>query len=170
MHSITSAMNTRSLKLLAFVIPIMIVGIGFALTQITFNNTSTISAGQNIFLTQPTFTNPGSCPADADVRYINSGFSPLPWSLTAGAGPTPAYFCIDNQGTAADNPGVEVSGAGITTGTCPSSSSSLVWQTPTGVPASLAPHSASSTPVTINVCAGSFTPPGAGPSFSVTVT
>src|SRR5712692_2853375 len=97
-------MKTRWLKLLAFVIPILIVGIGFALTQVTFNNTSNISAGQSIFLTQPSFTNPGSCPPDADVRYINSGFTPLSWALTSGAAATSAYFCIDNQGTAADNP------------------------------------------------------------------
>src|SRR2546422_2070398 len=163
-------MKTRWLKLLAFVIPILIVGISFALTQVTFNNTSTISAGQSIFLTQPTFTNPTSCPADGDVRYVNTGFSPLPWSLTSGGAATPAYFCIDNQGTASDIPNVAVSGAGVTPGACPSTSSSLVWQPPSGVPATLAPHAATSTPVTISICAGSFASAGAGPSFSVTVT
>ena len=162
-------MKTRYLKLLAFVIPILVVSIGFALTTVTFNNTSNISAGQSIFLTQPTFTNPNTCPGDGDVRYLNSGFTSLPWSFTAGAQATSAYFCIDNQGTASDNPSVTVSGTGITTGTCPSSSSSLVWVIPTGVPASLAAHAASLTPVIISVCAGSNTPTGVGPSFSVAV-
>lgn len=163
-------MNTRWLKLLAFVIPILIVGIGFALTQVTFNNTSTIVAGQNIFITQPTFTAFTSCPPDGDIRYQNTGFTSLPWALTSGAGPTSAYFCIDNQGTASDIPSVTASGAGITTGTCPSTSSSLVWQTPVGVPTSLAAHGATLNPVTINVCAGGFTPAGPGPTFAVAVT
>jgi hypothetical protein len=103
------------------------------------------------------------------VRYLSSGFSSLPWSLTSGAAATSAYFCIDNQGTASDAPSVTSSGAGITTGTCPSTSSSLVWQLPSNVPTTLAPHTATMTPVTISVCAGGFTPVGAGPSFSVTV-
>src|SRR5467141_708855 len=164
-------MNTRWLKLLAFVIPILIVSVGFALVQVTFNNTSTIVAGHNIFITQPTFTAFASCPADADVRYQNSGFASLQWALTSGAvAPTSAYFCIDNQGTAPDIPNVTFSGTGITAGGCPSSSSSLVWQTPIGVPTSLAAHGTTTSPVTINVCAGSFTPAGTGPSFTVTVT
>src|SRR3989442_8518772 len=121
-------MKTRWLKLLAFVIPILIVGISFALTQVTFNNTSTISAGQSIFLTQPTFTNPTSCPADGDVRYVNTGFSPLPWSLTSGGAATQAYFCIDNQGTASDIPNVAVSGDVVIPGACPFTSSSLYCQ------------------------------------------
>src|SRR6267143_5716952 len=163
-------MNLRYLKLLAFVIPILIVGAGFALTQLTFQNTSTISSGQSIFLTQPTFSNPGTCPTDGNANYINTGFASLPWALTSGAAATPAYFCIDNQGTASDNPSVAVSGAGITAGLCPSTSSNLVWETPSGVPTTLAAHTASANPVVLNVCAGSNTPSGAGPSFAVTVT
>jgi hypothetical protein len=164
-------MKIRYLKLFAFVIPILIVGIGFAMTQVTFNNTSTITAGQSIFITQPTFTTQ-VCPAHGDATYKNTGLTPLAWSFTQGGAAVTAFFCIDNQGTALDAPSVTASGTGIALGGCPSTTSTLIYGT-SGVPVTLAAGAATATPITLDICAGSNIVPGVGgtgPSFAVTVT
>ncbi|OLD78738.1 hypothetical protein AUF62_01750 [archaeon 13_1_20CM_52_20] len=162
-------MNVRWAKILVFLLPVLIFGTGFALSQITFNNTTVILAGQNIFITQPTPTSQ-TCPADGNIAYKNSGFTSLAWTLTQGGAAAQAFFCIDNQGTSADTPSVTASGTGIANGVCPSTASTLTWAAPSGVPTSLAAHTATSTPITIAVCAGSGTSAGPGPSFTVTVT
>lgn len=161
-------MNVRYLKLLAFVIPIVIVAAGFAATQITFQNTSRINTGLNILITQPSTTNPGTCPAHLSSAYTNSPTAVF-WDVTAGAAAQLEYFCMDNQGSAPDNPSI-TSTLGPP-GACPSTGSGLVFQSPVGVPATLAANSATTQPITIGVCAGSFMPPTAtGPTFTVTVT
>src|SRR5438094_3303964 len=164
------ALNVRWVKILVFLLPVLIFGTGFALSQITFSNTTLILAGQNIFITQPTPTSQ-ICPADGNIAYKNSGFTSLAWTLTQGGAAAQAFFCIDNQGTSADTPSVTASGTGIANGVCPSTASTLTWAAPSGVPTSLAAHTATSAaPITIAVCAGSGTSAGAGPSFTVTVT
>jgi hypothetical protein len=161
-------MKIRYLKLLAFAIPILIVAAGFAVTQVTFQNTSRINTGLNIFITQPTTTNPGSCPAHLSTAYINNPTSVF-WDLTAGAAAQQEYFCIDNQGSAPDNPSV-TSTLGPPS-SCPSTGSGLVFQSPVGIPATLPANSATTQAIVIGVCAGSFMPPAAtGPTFTITVT
>src|SRR5437867_3663547 len=59
-------------------------GFGLALTQVSWNNSSTIAAGQDIFITQPTFTVFTNCPADGDAQYVNTGFATLSWTLVQG--------------------------------------------------------------------------------------
>ena len=161
-------MKIRYLKLLAFVIPILVVTAGFAATQVTFQNTSRINTGLNILMTQPSITNPGSCPAHLNPAYTSTPTSVF-WNLTQGGAAQIEYFCIDNQGSAPDNP--TVSSTLGPPGICPSTGNGLVFQTPSGVPPSLAANSATTTPVSIGVCAGSFAPiQTTGPTFSVTVT
>ncbi|OLD13561.1 MAG: hypothetical protein AUI50_05865 [Crenarchaeota archaeon 13_1_40CM_2_52_14] len=161
-------MNIRYLKLLAFVIPIIIVAAGFAATQVAFQNTSRINTGLNIFITQPSNTNPGSCPAHLNSLYVNNPTSVF-WNLTQGGAPQVEFFCIDNQGSVADNPTV-TSSLGPP-GACPSTGNGLVFQAPSGVPPSLAANQATISPVSIGVCAGSFALiANPGPTFSVTVT
>jgi hypothetical protein len=161
------AMKTRWLKILAFVLPVLIFGTGFALTQVTFQNTSRINTGVNIFITQPTGLNPTTCPAHLNPAYINNPTS-IFWNVTAGGPSQQEFFCIDNQGTAPDKPSVTST---LALGACPSTGNGLTFETPIGVPTTLAPGSATTAPVTIGVCAGTFTPPTlTGPMFTVTVT
>jgi hypothetical protein len=168
MNSLFATMTIRYLKLLAFLIPILIVTAGFAATQVAFQNTSRINTGLNIFITQPTTTNPGSCPAHLTTAYIANPTSVF-WDLTAGAAAQQEYFCLDNQGSAPDNPTV-TSTLGPP-GVCPSTGSGLVFQSPVGIPATLAANSATTQAIAIGVCAGSFMPPAAtGPTFTITVT
>jgi len=168
MSSLSSTMNLRHLKLLAFVIPIIVVTAAFAATQVTFQNTSRINTGLNIFITQPSNVSPGSCPAHLTAAYINNPTSVF-WNLTQGGAPQIEFFCIDNQGSTSDNPSV-TSTLGPP-GACPSTGNGLVFQAPTGVPVSLAANTATTTPVSIGVCAGSnAVVQTTGPTFSVTVT
>ncbi|HEV2119582.1 MAG TPA: hypothetical protein VGS11_05710 [Candidatus Bathyarchaeia archaeon] len=161
-------MNTRHLKLLAFVIPVIIVAAGFAATQVTIQNTSRINTGLNIFITQLSNTNPGSCPAHLNGAYTNAPSSVF-WNLTQGGAPQIEYFCIDNQGSTSDNPTVTSSLGGA--GACPSTGSGLVFQSPSGVPPTLAANTATTSPVSIGVCAGAFAPlANPGPTFTVSVT
>ena len=163
-------MKTTWAKVLIFSIPLFIAGIGYALTQVSFNNASIIVNGQNIFITQPTFTTQ-TCPASGDASYKNTGFNQLTWTLTQGGAAVQAFFCIDNQGTSSDNPTVTHSTNGMTDGGCPSAANTLTWAPPMGVPATLAAHTATSAAVSIIVCAGSgVTATTNGPSFTVTVT
>ena len=160
-------MQTRSLKLLIVVLSVIsIISISYAVTQMTIQNTSTIVAGQNIFITQPSTTNPGSCPADANSGYTQSPTS-IAWTLTTGAVGQNYFFCIDNQGSAPDALSITSS---LTPGSCPATGNNLVYGGATGVPASLAGHTATTAPVDITVCAGSSMTAGAGPTFTVTVT
>jgi hypothetical protein len=160
-------MNNRWLKILVFLIPLAIVGVGLAATQVTFQNTSRINTGLNIFITQPDPVNPLSCPAHLSTLYINNP-TPIFWNVTAGAASQQEFFCIDNQGTAADKPSVIST---LATGGCPSTGSTLVFETPLGVPSTIAANTATAAPITIGVCAGSNALPTlTGPTFSVTVT
>ena len=160
-------MKTRWLKLLAFLLPVIIFGTGFALSQITIQNTSRINTGANIFITQPTDVNPVTCPAHFSSSYIANPPSVF-WNVTAGGPAQVEYFCVDNQGTAPDKVSVTST---LVLGTCPSTSNGLDFQNPIGIPASLPANSATPAPITIGVCAGSNTPPAlAGPSFTITVT
>jgi hypothetical protein len=161
-------MNIRWLKILVFVIPIAIVSVGLAATQVAFQNTSRINTGLNIFITQPNPVNPLGCPGHLSPLYINNP-TPIFWNVTAGAASQQEFFCIDNQGTAPDNKPAVTSTLSL--GTCPSTGNGLTFENPSGLPTVLAANTATSTPVTIGVCAGSFTPPTlTGPSFTVTVT
>ncbi len=163
-------MNGKIVKVLVFLLPVLIFGTGFALTQVSFNNTTLIVAGQNIFITQPTFTGQ-TCAMDGDISYKNTGFTSLAWTLTQGGAAVQAFFCIDNQGSSTDSPRVTASGTGITDGSCPSTNNALTWTPATGLPAILAPHTATTAQITISVCAGSNQPvTGTGPTFTVTVT
>ena len=161
-------MKARYVKLLAFLLPVLIFGTGYALNQITIQNTSRISAGANIFITQPSAVAPATCPAHLDPSYITNPTS-IFWDVTAGGAAQLEYFCVDNQGTAPDKVTVTSS---LTLGSCPSTANGLEFQNPIGIPAtSLGANSATPTPITIGVCAGSFTPPTtAGPTFTITVT
>ena len=162
-------MKTTWAKVLIFSIPILIAGIGYALTQVSFSNTSIIVSGQNIFITQPSFGTQ-TCPLSGDASYKNS-VNPLSWTLTQGGAAVQAFFCIDNQGSSSDSPSVTHSTNGISDGTCPSTTNTLTWASPTGIPATLPAHTATSVPVAISVCAGSGVAATAnGPSFTVTVT
>jgi hypothetical protein len=76
-------------------------------------------------------------------------------------------LCIDNQGSGIDSPAISSS---LASGTCPSAGGVLIFTAPTGVPATLAPSTATSTPVTIGVCAGgAMTATATGPTFTITV-
>lgn len=154
----------RALVVIACVVSI--VGISYAVTLITIQNTSTIVAGQSIFITQPVSVAPTTCPADGAVQYTNSPAS-VAWTLTAGAAGQHYYFCIDNQGSAPDALSITSS---LTSGTCPASGNNLVYAGATGVPSTLNGHTATTAPVDILVCAGSSMTAGAGPSFTVSVT
>jgi hypothetical protein len=159
-------MQTRWLKILVvFGCVISIVGISYALTQVAFQNTSTIVAGQSIFITQPVLISP-TCQADGNVAYINNPAS-VAWTLATGAAGQTYFFCIDNQGTAPDALSITST---LTAGTCPASGNNLVYGGATGVPPSLAGHTATTSPVAITVCAGSSMAAGTGPTFTVTVT
>jgi hypothetical protein len=163
-------MKTTWAKVLIFSIPLLIAGIGYALTQVSFNNTSIIVSGQNIFITQPSFTTQ-TCPLSGDASYKDGGFTQLSWILTQGGAAVQAYFCIDNQGSSTDSPTVTHSTNGISDGACPSTGSTLTWVSPAGVPPTLASHTATSVPVVISVCAGGGVAAStSGPSFTVTVT
>jgi hypothetical protein len=161
---------SRRWRLYVAVVLLLVVSlaaVGYALTSITINNTSTILPGQNIFITQLSTTNPTTCPTDGNVAYTNSPTS-VAWTVTAGGSAQQQFFCIDNQGNGIDNPAISSS---LSSGTCPSAGSTLIFTTPSGVPATLAPHTATGTPVTVGVCAGSVMAATAtGPSFTITVT
>jgi hypothetical protein len=162
-------MKTTWAKVLIFSIPLLIAGIGYALTQVSFNNASIIVSGQNIFITQPTFATQ-ICPLSGDASYKNGGLTQLSWTLTQGGAAMQAFFCIDNQGSSSDSPSVTHSNS-ISDGACPSTGNSLTWVTPTGIPPTLTAHTATSAPVAISVCAGSGVAASTtGPSFTVTVT
>jgi hypothetical protein len=163
-------MKTTWAKVLIFSIPLFIAGIGYALTQVSFNNTSIIVSGQNIFITQPTFS-VQTCPLSGDASYKAGGFTQLSWILTQGGAAVQAFFCIDNQGSSTDSPSVTHSTNGISDGACPSTGNTLTWVPPTGIPATLTPHMATSAPVVIGICAGGGVAAStSGPSFTVTVT
>src|SRR5260370_39143250 len=95
-------MNGRWLKIIVFIIPILIVSVGFALTQVTFQNTSRINTGLNIFITQPGATNPTTCPMHLSNAYISNP-TPIFWNVTAGGASPQEVFFIDNQRTAPNN-------------------------------------------------------------------
>jgi hypothetical protein len=163
-------MKTTWAKVLIFSIPLLMAGVGYALTQVSFNNTSIIVSGQNIFITQPTFSTQ-ACPLSGDTSYKNSGLNQLSWTLSQGGAEVQAFFCIDNQGSSTDNPSVTHSANGISDGACPSTGNTLTWVSPTGVPPTLMAHTATSLPVVIGLCAGSGVAASTnGPSFTVTVT
>src|SRR5215472_17020416 len=126
-------MNGKFVKILVFLLPVFIFGTGFALTQVSFNNTTLIVAGQNIFITQRTFTCQ-ICAPDGDPSCKNTGFTSLAWTLTQGGAAVQAFFCIDNQGSSTDTPRVTASGTGITDGACPSTNNALTWTPPARVP------------------------------------
>ena len=167
-------MNGRALRLLlAFAVVLSIIGASYAVTQVTFSNTSQINTGLNIFITQPTFTQLSSCPLDATPSYMNTGFTPLFWNLTAGDPGLTAYFCIDNQGSVVDHVQVTVtpSSSSMVLGSCPNAGGSLMNYV-INVPAadnSVSPHTSSIAPASVNVCAGGNELLGAGPSFTITV-
>jgi|SRR5215472_12187005 len=167
-------MNSRELRLLlVFAVVLSLIGGSYAVTQVTFSNTSQVNTGLNVFVTQPTFTQPASCPVDLNPAYKNSGFTPLNWNLTAGDQGLTAYFCIDNQGSVVDHVQVTVTpgSTSMVLGSCPNSGGSLmnyVINVPT-VDNSISPHTASTAPASINVCAGGNEQLGAGPSFTITV-
>ncbi len=157
-------MQTRSVKLLiVFACVLSIIGISYAVTQITISNTSTIVSGTNLLITQPVTTNSGTCPAHNDPSYTKSP-SALAWTLTTG-GVTDYYFCIDNQGTAPDTISVTSS---LTQGVCPApTGTSVLFGGAVGTPSTLAAGTATTAPYDISVCAGGQMTAGAGPTFTI---
>lgn len=167
-------MKSRELRLLiAFISVLTVIGASYAVTKVSFNNTSQINTGLNIFITQPTFTLPASCPIDGNSAYKNNAFTDLFWNLTAGDPGKIAYFCIDNQGSVQDQLQISItsSSTSIAQGTCPNPTGLLMNYVinvpPTDTP--LLAHSVTSTPVNVNVCAGGNEPLGAGPQFTINV-
>src|SRR5215831_12804143 len=171
-------MQSRELRLLlAFVLVASVIGASYAVTKVTVQNTSQINTGLNIFITQPTITNtPPSCLGDSNPSYKNSGFTSPFWNLTAGDQGLFAYFCIDNQGSVADALQITLTCTStactslqFAQGACPNSAgAAMQWVAnvpPTDTP--LAPHTATATPVSVNVCAGGNEPLGAGPQFTI---
>src|SRR5260370_10419016 len=136
-------MNARWLKIIVFIIPILIVSVGFALTQVTFQNTSRINTGLNIFITQPSATNPTTCPMHLSSAYISNP-TPIFWNVTAGGASQQEFFCIDNQGTAPDNKPAVTSTLSL--GTCPSTGNGLTFSSPLGLPATLWTKKPTATP------------------------
>lgn len=165
-------MQPRLIRLLlVFACVLSIVGVSYAVTRVTVQNSSIINAGQNMFITQPTQTNLGTCPADGSPSYTQSPTS-ITWNLTAGAGGVNYFFCIDNQGPVSDPVNITPApSTSITTGTCPSTGNTLVMNSPIVVtPSTLPGHSTTTAPVDIQVCAGSsMTPTATGPTFTITV-
>lgn len=171
-------MKTRELRLLiVFVTVITIIGASYAVTMVSFNNTSTIKTGLNIFITQPTLTLPTSCPADGNAAYINTGFTAIAWTLTAGDAGQFVYFCIDNQGSVPDNLGITITNVVCPTGSTPPCFAQGTCPNPTGVQmnyvtsalSTLQPHTTTSAPASVNVCAGGTEALGTGPSFTINV-
>ena len=160
-------MKARWVKFIAFLLPVLIFGTGYALNQITIQNTSRINTGANIFITQPTVTIPASCPAHLSSAYIGNPTS-LFWNVTAGGPAQLEYFCVDNQGSSPDRVSVTST---LVLGSCPSTGNGLEFQTPIGLPGTLNANSNTPNPITIGVCAGTFTAPTiSGPTFTITVT
>ena len=172
-------MKTREFRLLiAFVAVITIIGASYAVTLVTVQNTSFVKTGLNIFMTQPTSpsTTPlTTCPVDGSIQYKNTGFTNLFWNITAGDPGLSSYFCIDNQGSVQDQIQISitnVSPAGqLVSGACPNSGGALMNYV-TNVPTAdtpLPPHTATTTPVSVNICAGGNEALGSGPTFTVNV-
>jgi hypothetical protein len=166
-------MKSRELRLLlVFVFVFSIIGASYALTKVSVQNTTNINTGLNIFITQPTQTTQ-ICPADGVAAYKNTNIQPLFWNLTAGDPGIFYYFCIDNQGSVPDQLQVTISttSTSIVLGSCPNTGGLLMNYVITVPPtdATLSPHTATITPVNINVCAGSNEPLGAGPTFTINV-
>ena len=159
--------------LIAFVFVLSIIGASYAVTKVSFQNTSQVNTGLNIFITQPTLINPATCPADTNVAYKNANIQPLFWNLTAGDQGAIYYFCIDNQGSVQDHPQISITSqsTSIVLGQCPNTGGVLMNYVITIPPTdtTLPPHSSTPTPVSVNVCAGSNEPLGPGPSFTIDV-
>lgn len=173
-------MKSRELRLLlAFVFVLSIIGASYAVTKVTVQNTSQINTGLNIFITQPTIaTVPPTCATSGNPAYKNTGFTSPFWNLTAGDPGQVAYFCIDNQGSVADPLQITLTctSTGCTPtqfaqGSCPNTAGSAMQWVATVPPADtpLPPHTATATPVSVNVCAGGNEPLGAGPTFTISV-
>lgn len=169
-------MKSRELRLLiVFAVVLSIIGASYASTQVQFSNTSQVNTGLNVFITQPAITTvPPTCQSDANPAYRNAGFTSVFWNLTAGDPGQTAYFCIDNQGSVTDHVQVTVTpaaGSNMVSGSCPNpNGSAMNWVTtvPTA-DVSLSPHTATTTPVSINICAGGTETLGSGPNFTITV-
>jgi hypothetical protein len=167
-------MQPRHLRLLiVFVTVVSLIGASFAVTKLSIANTTNINPGQNIAITQPSLTPPGSCPANGDPSYIQNPTS-LFWNLTAGATGEIYYFCMNNQGTVSDPVSITASPTTVISsgvaGACAAGANtgnSLVMVVTAQTP--LAAHSVTTTPDSVQVCAGTSMATGAGPSFTVDV-
>jgi hypothetical protein len=141
-----------------------------ATTSISISNTSTIQAGQNIALTQPTTTVLTACPAGGSTSYTTTPTG-LAWTLTAGGAAETYYFCEENVGSGSDVTGATVTGTGVSSGDCPASPTSATLSfNEEGSGTTIPPRGVTATPLTLNVCAGGAVSPGTGPTFTVTVT
>ncbi len=141
-----------------------------ATTSITISNTSTIQAGENIALTQPTSTVLTTCPSAGGTGYTTTPTS-LAWSLTAGGAAQTYYFCEENMGSGTDIASTVVSGTGVSSGDCPASPASTTLNFKEGgAGTTIPPRGVTTTPLTLNVCAGGAVSPGSGPTFTLTVT
>ena len=157
------------LPLLLIMVALSIVAYA-ATTSIFISNISTIQAGQNIALTQPTTTALTTCPAAGSTSYTTMPTG-LAWSLTAGGATQTYYFCEENIGSGSDITGATVTGPGISSGNCPASPTSATLNfNEGGSGATIQPGGVTTTPLTLNVCAGGAVSPGTGPTFTVTVT
>ncbi len=141
-----------------------------ATTSISISNTSTIQAGENIALTQPTNTVLTTCPVAGSTSYTTSPIG-LAWSLTAGGAAQTYYFCEENMGSGIDVTSATVSGAGVSSGECPASPTSTTLNFNEGGAGTTIPaRGVTTTPLTLNVCAGGAVSPGTGPTFTLTIT
>jgi hypothetical protein len=173
-------MKSRELRLLiAFVCVLSVIGASYAVTKVAVQNTSQINTGLNIFITQPTLTTtPPTCAATGNAVYKNTGFQSIFWNLTAGDTGQLAYFCIDNQGSVQDALQITLTctSTGCTStnfaqGSCPNPTGAAMNYVINVPPADtpLAPHSATVTAVSVNVCAGGNEALGTGPQFTISV-
>ncbi len=159
-----------------YFLPLLLIAVALSIvayaatTSISISNTSTIQAGQNIALTQPTTTVLTTCPVAGSTSYITAPTG-LAWSLTAGGAAQTYYFCEENIGSGSDITGATVTGTGVSSGNCPASPMSTTLNfNEGGSGATIQPGGVTATPLTLNVCAGGAVSPGIGPTFTVTVT
>ena len=167
------AMLSLRTRLLTVIICVSsIIGISYTLAQtgVTFQNTSTINAGQNLSITYPQLTTL-TCPAHGSNLYQKTWANPVNWNLTAGGPFVNYFFCIDNMGPA--NAVLTISSSpstAITSGLCPAPSSSLLVFAGAAGPTSVPGNSATLSPEDVSVCAGGNLPPRTGPSFQISIT
>src|SRR5438105_13078374 len=90
-------LSLRTRLLVVTICVTSIVGISYALAQtgVTFQNSSTINAGQNLLITNPS-PNTLTCSVHGSNLYQKTWPNPVNSNLTAGGPAQKYFFCIDN--------------------------------------------------------------------------